>query len=102
MPNLLAVAGFRQGAPGVRGGRLAVAGNVIRVDLPDSAQLRLSRLHPKATYKLAARTVLVPQPVTGDRLGGAPLRDVELLDWCSRLLTDLLNPAKVPAGSSTG
>ena len=103
--NLLGVAGFRQTCRALGVAEVAVAGTAIRVgpvDLPDSAQLRLRRLHPKATYKLAARAVLVPKPVTGNRLGGAPLRDVELLDWCSRLITDLLTPAKVPAGSSTG
>ncbi len=102
--NLLAVAAFRQACREFGVAEVAVAGTAIRVgpvDLPDSAQLRLRRLHPKATYKPAARAVLVPKPVTGDRLGAEPLRDVELLDWCSRLLTDLRTPAKVAAGSST-
>jgi transcription-repair coupling factor (superfamily II helicase) len=39
----------------------------------------------------------VPKPVESGRIGGAPLRDVELLDWCTKLLRDLLAPAKVPA-----
>ncbi|MGH3614059.1 MAG: transcription-repair coupling factor [Pseudonocardia sp.] len=99
--NLLAVAAFRQACRALGVAEVAVAGNAIRVgpvDLPDSAQLRLRRLHPKATYKPAARAVLVPKPVIGDRLGGEPLRDGELLDWCARLLTDLLKPARQPAG----
>ena len=101
--NLLAVAAFRQHCRTLGVAEVAVAGSGIRLsplDLPDSAQLRLKRLHPKAVYKPAARAVLVPRP--GGRLGQAPLRDLELLDWCSRLLSDLLVPTRVPAGVSGG
>ena len=62
------------------------------VELPDSAQLRLRRLHPKAQYKAAAKLVTVPRPVEGGRIGGAPLRDVALLDWCAALIGDVLVP----------
>jgi transcription-repair coupling factor (superfamily II helicase) len=99
--NLLAVARFRQTCRALNVAEVAVAGNAVRLgplDLPDSAQLRLKRLHPKAVYKPAARAVLVPKPVEGGRIGGAPLRDVELLDWCATLLDDLVAPARVPAG----
>jgi transcription-repair coupling factor (superfamily II helicase) len=30
-------------------------------------------------------------------VGGAPLRDVALLEWCTKLLTDLLAPVRQPA-----
>jgi transcription-repair coupling factor (superfamily II helicase) len=100
--NLLAVAAFRQACRARGVGEVAVAGNVVRVgpvDLADSAQLRLKRLYPKAVYKPAARLVTVPRPAAGNRIGGAPLRDVELLDWAARLLNDLTGtPAAVPAG----
>ncbi|MGI9001916.1 MAG: transcription-repair coupling factor [Pseudonocardia sp.] len=102
--NLLAVAAFRQACRALGVTEVAVTGSGIRigpVDLPDSAQLRLKRLHPKATYKPAARAVLVPRPTDDGRIGGAVLRDVALLDWCTRLLTDLLAPARVPAAASS-
>jgi transcription-repair coupling factor (superfamily II helicase) len=98
--NLLAVATFRQTCRALGVAEVAAAGIGVRigpVDLPDSAQLRLKRLHPKSTYKPAARAVLVPKPVEGGRIGGAPLRDVELLDWTTKLLRDLLAPAAVAA-----
>jgi transcription-repair coupling factor (superfamily II helicase) len=41
--------------------------------------------------------VSVPRPVDGGRIGGTALRDVALLDWCTRLLHDLVTPAKAPA-----
>jgi transcription-repair coupling factor (superfamily II helicase) len=98
--NLLAVARFRQTCRTLGVAEVTVAGNGIRLgplDLPDSAQLRLKRLHPKAAYKPAARVVLVPKPVEGGRIGGAELRDVELLEWCAKLLRDLLTPVRAPA-----
>ncbi|HZG90785.1 MAG TPA: TRCF domain-containing protein, partial [Pseudonocardia sp.] len=100
--NLLAVAAFRQTCRELGVGEVAATGNQVRigpVDLPDSAQLRLKRLHPKATYKAAARAVLVPKPVEGGRIGGVPLRDVALLEWCAKLLRDLLVTRPVPAGA---
>jgi transcription-repair coupling factor (superfamily II helicase) len=98
--NLLAVAAFRQTCRTLGVAEVAVAGASIRIgpmELPDSAQLRLKRLHPKANYKPAAKLVSVPKPTESGRVGGAPLRDVALLEWCSKLLTDLLDPARQPA-----
>jgi transcription-repair coupling factor (superfamily II helicase) len=97
--NLLAVAAFRQRCRAMGVGEVAVAGNNIRIgpmELPDSAQLKLRRLYPKAQYKPAAKLVTVPRPVEGGRIGGAPLRDVALLDWCASLIGQVLTPG-VPA-----
>jgi len=97
--NLLAVAAFRQTCRTLGVAEVAVGGNGIRigpVNLPDSGQLRLKRLHPKATYRAATRAVVVPRPMESGRIGGAPLRDAELLEWCTTLLRDVLVPAKVP------
>ena len=93
--NLLAVAAFRQRCRAQGVAEVALAGANLRispVELPDSAQLRLRRLHPKAQYKAAAKLVTVPRPVEGGRIGGAPLRDVALLDWCAALIGDVLVP----------
>jgi transcription-repair coupling factor (superfamily II helicase) len=77
--NLLAVAAFRQACRELGVTEVTVSGNSIRfgpLDLPDSAQLRLRRLHPKATYKPASRLAVVPRPIEGGRIGGALLRDL--------------------------
>ncbi|HWM60093.1 MAG TPA: transcription-repair coupling factor [Pseudonocardia sp.] len=100
--NLLAVAAFRQACRELGVTEVTVSGNSIRfgpLDLPDSAQLRLRRLHPKATYKPASRLAVVPRPIEGGRIGGAPLRDTALLDWCATLLRDLLAPRRVSASA---
>ena len=91
--NLLAVARFRQLCRRLGITEVAVAGSQIRigpVTLPDSAQLRLRRLYPKASYKPAAQVVAVPKPVEGGRIGGAAVRDTALLDWCAELLTQMV------------
>jgi transcription-repair coupling factor (superfamily II helicase) len=96
--NLLAVAAFRQTCRTLGVAEVGVASASIRigpVELPDSAQLRLKRLHPKATYKPAAKLVSVPKPTESGRVGAPPLRDVALLEWCTKLITDLLTPARV-------
>ena len=96
--NLLAVAAFRQECRAFGVGEVALSGTGIRItpaDLPDSAQMRLTRLYPKAQYRPAAQAMILPRPVEGGRIGGAPLRDMALLDWCTKLLGDVLKPVAV-------
>ena len=113
--NLLAVAAFRQTCRRRGVSEVVLGGSSIRftpLELPESAQLRLRRLYPKATYKAATKTVVAPRPTEGDlgggtrRMGAAPLRDTELLDWCAKLLADLAGPLanRVPeaVGSPSG
>jgi transcription-repair coupling factor (superfamily II helicase) len=98
--NLLAVARFRQLCRELGIGEVAVAGTQIRigpVELPESRQMRFKRLHPKGQYKPAAQLVTVPKPAAGNRIGGAPLRDTELLEWLTALVTELAAPVTVNA-----
>ncbi|HEX5199406.1 MAG TPA: transcription-repair coupling factor [Actinoplanes sp.] len=99
--NLIAVARFRQLARAYGLTDVSMQGKHIRfspLPLPDSKQLRLKRYHPDAVYKQATDQVSVPRPATR-RLGGEPLRDQALLQWCVQLLKDVLGeaPAKTPA-----
>ncbi|MGH8893751.1 MAG: transcription-repair coupling factor [Actinomycetes bacterium] len=90
--NLFEVARFRTLARRAGLGEVALAGNSVRfgpVELRESQQLRLKRLYPGAIVKPAVRTILVPKPSTA-RVGGQPLRDVELLHWCRDLVTAVL------------
>lgn len=72
------------------------------MELLDSGQTLLKRLRPKVTDKPASRLVTVPHPVEGWRLGGPPLRDVELLNLCTHLLTDLMGPTRSPESGVAG
>jgi transcription-repair coupling factor (superfamily II helicase) len=101
--NLLAVARFRLLARSLGLTDVSLQGRHIRfgpLTLPDSKQLRLRRLYPDAVYKAAGEQVSVPRPMT-KRVGGEPLRDVPLLQWCEELVTTLLGgqPATDAPGS---
>ncbi|MEV4757414.1 transcription-repair coupling factor [Micromonospora sp. NPDC049559] len=98
--NLVAVARFRLLARAYGLTDVSVQGRHVRfgpLSLPDSKQLRLKRYHPDAVYKSATDQVSVPRPSTR-RVGGEPLRDQALLDWCAQLLSDVLGePATAAA-----
>ncbi|GAA2524549.1 transcription-repair coupling factor [Pilimelia columellifera] len=95
--NLLAVARFRLLARSYGLTDVSLQGKHVRFSplvLPDSKQLRLKRYHPDSVYKLATDQVSVPRPTTR-RVGGEPLRDTALLEWCAQLLRDLLGDPPV-------
>jgi len=97
--NLLAVARFRIAATRHGLAEVSVQGTQIRfapMQLRESQVMRLQRLYPRSIVKQSVNTVLVPKPMT-QRLGGQPLRDTALLDWCSELLEGVLGPVAVPA-----
>ncbi|MER6664845.1 MULTISPECIES: transcription-repair coupling factor [Amycolatopsis] len=100
--RLLAVAAFRHTCRAAGVTEVAVQGTSIRfapLPLADSQMVRLKRLYPKALYKAVTNTVSVPKPTegpAGGRMGAPALRDEELLDWCAKLLTNLMkSPAPV-------
>ncbi|CAJ1494770.1 transcription-repair coupling factor [[Mycobacterium] kokjensenii] len=60
--------------------------------LPDSAQLRLKRMHPSAGYRATTATVQVPIPRVGGAgaaVGAPRIRDVELVQMVADLITAL-------------
>jgi transcription-repair coupling factor (superfamily II helicase) len=86
--NLLEVARLRTVARAAGVADVSVQGNHVRfgpVELRESQQLRLNRLHPGSVVKPALRTVLVPTPRTA-RVGGRPLRDRAILDWAADVI----------------
>jgi transcription-repair coupling factor (superfamily II helicase) len=97
--NLVAVARFRLLAKAYGLTDVSLQGKHIRfspLPLPDSKQLRLKRFYPEAVYKQATEQVSVTRPMTR-RIGGEPVRDTALLDWCAELLTGVVGePALAP------
>jgi transcription-repair coupling factor (superfamily II helicase) len=57
--------------------------------LADSAQIRLNRLYPGATYRAMTSTVQVPIPRTGTTMGAPRIRDLELVQMVADLLLAL-------------
>ncbi|WP_431933086.1 transcription-repair coupling factor [Micromonospora sp. RP3T] len=101
--NLVAVANFRLLARRYGLTDVSMQGKHIRfgpLPLPDSKQMRLKRYHPDSVYKQVLDQVSVPRPSTR-RIGGEPLRDQALLEWCAQLLSDVLGEpaAAQPAGA---
>ena len=93
---LLAVAAFRLAARAHGVNEVVAQGNMIRFApavLPDSAQLRLSRLYPGSQVRKATELILVPRPMTRP-IGGQPITDAPLLEWASKVLSDVFT---VPA-----
>ncbi|MDF2966619.1 MAG: mfd [Nocardioidaceae bacterium] len=91
--TLLHVARLRARVKGAGLTDVTASGPHIRfgpVDLTESGRLRLQRLYPKSVVKPAVRTILVPRPKTAP-VGGSPLRDEALLDWCRRVIDDVLD-----------
>jgi transcription-repair coupling factor (superfamily II helicase) len=103
--NLLEVARLRVVAREARIADIGVQGRVVRFgpvkDLRESQQLRLMRLYPGTIVKEALGTILVPVPMTA-RVGGKPLRDVEVLTWARQLISAvLLDDIASAAGASS-
>ncbi|GIL26089.1 transcription-repair coupling factor [Actinocatenispora comari] len=99
--NLLQVANFRLLARRYGLTDVSLQGRHVRfspMPLPDSKQLRLKRFYPDATYKSTVDTVSVNRPTTR-RVGGEPMRDLPLLNWCAELITTILD-APAPAKTS--
>ena len=116
--NLLEVARLRARARRAGLTDITLQGNHIRfapVELPESKQVRVQRLYPRTLLKPAVRTMLVPVPkaVPGSSsagasrgrspasgtttIGGQPLRDRDMLAWCTELIEALFGDPASPA-----
>jgi transcription-repair coupling factor (superfamily II helicase) len=87
--TLVAVARFRVHCREAGIEEVIAQGNGIRlhpVELPESAQMRITRLYPRTTVKPAVRTIIVPRPTAGTAIGAAPLKDHDLLTWADDLV----------------
>jgi transcription-repair coupling factor (superfamily II helicase) len=99
--SLLEVARFRARARQAGLTDVTAQGKYVRfapVELPDSAVVRLNRLHPRSIVKASLRTMLVPRPTTAV-IGGRPIRDEELLTWARDVVETVIDrtPATLPA-----
>jgi len=100
---LLGVAALRAQAKAVKLTEVVVQGKFLRLAplvLPESRQLRLTRLFPGSLYKGAASTVLValPKAASWNPSQNAPdIVDTSLLAWVVEALTQL---SEVPKASS--
>jgi transcription-repair coupling factor (superfamily II helicase) len=93
--NLLAVARFRLLARTAGLNEIVTSSTFIRfgpTSLADSRVMRLHRLYPRSVVKEAAGHILVPRPMSAT-VGGPPVKDLALLEWCTRVIEQILLPA---------
>jgi len=91
--NLLAVAEFRQLCRSLGVAEVAMGPQGLRMSpivLPESGQLRLARLYPGAKYRALTSTLTLRPPTESERLGAPALRDRALLQYCTRVLDDVV------------
>ncbi|WP_207346318.1 transcription-repair coupling factor [Arthrobacter sp. E3] len=86
--NLIAVAHFKVLARAAGLTDVALQGNFIKfapAALPESKEMRLTRMYPGSLVKPALNAVLIPKPKTA-RIGGRDLADAEVLKWAQGVL----------------
>lgn len=96
--TLLAVARFRNAARAAGLTEVVLQGNYVRFaphDLPESRQVRLNRLYPRA--KMKPGFVLIPRPMAAT-IGGQAPTDTELLAWCAEVVAQIFSRPPVPVG----
>ncbi|NBO45775.1 MAG: transcription-repair coupling factor [Actinobacteria bacterium] len=105
LTRLIEVARLRISLRALEVTEVVIAGANVRlspVDLPESRQLRLTRLYPGSSLKPVTRTLLTPAPRTA-KVGGVVLRDQELLSWLEQFISAVLvAPAPVNPESAGG
>ena len=93
--NLIAVAKLRIYAKSKGLTEVVLQGKFLKISpivLPESAQLRLSRLYPGTQIKTATKSLLVAQKATPNWLGSAPVGDTSplaSLKWADAVLHNL-------------
>ena len=97
--NLIAVAHFKVLARAAGLTDVALQGNFIKfapAELPESKEMRLTRMYPGSLVKPALNAVLIPKPKTA-RIGGRDLADAEVLKWAQGVLESIFEttPARL-------
>jgi transcription-repair coupling factor (superfamily II helicase) len=100
--ELLAVASLRLFAKSLGLTDVAISGKNLRltpVSLPESAQIKLTRLYPGSIYKNATQILLVARPVSPNWIESASVGDTSTLAWVRSVLNELIQPLKLSGQS---
>ena len=71
--------------------RLSPIGGERGASLPESREMRLTRLYPGTVIKAPTHLILVPTPTTA-KVNGRPVVGAELLAWATNLVTAVFGP----------
>jgi transcription-repair coupling factor (superfamily II helicase) len=100
--ELMAVASLRLFAKSLGLTDVSISGKNLRltpVVLPESAQIKLSRIYPGSIYKNATQILLVARPSTPNWIESASVGDTSTLTWVNSVLRELIEPIKLRGGS---
>ena len=100
--ELMAVASLRLFAKSLGLTDIAISGKNLRLSpvyLPESAQIKLTRLYPGSIYKNASQILLVARPVSPNWIESASVGDTSTLAWVNSVLQELIQPLK-PSSST--
>ncbi len=100
--ELMAVASLRLFAKSLGLTDIAISGKNLRltpVHLPESAQIKLTRLYPGSIYKNTSQILLVARPVSPNWIESASVGDTSTLAWVNSVLQELIQPLK-PSSST--
>jgi transcription-repair coupling factor (superfamily II helicase) len=100
--ELIAVASLRLFAKRLGLTDVAISGKHLRVSpvvLPESAQIKVSRIYPGSIYKNATQILLVARPTAPNWIESASVGDTSTLTWVNSVLQELIEPIKLPKGS---
>ena len=100
--ELMAVASLRLFAKSLGLTDVAISGKNLRltpVVLPESAQIKLSRIYPGSIYKNATQILLVARPTAPNWIESASVGDTSTLAWVNSVLQELIEPIKLRSGS---
>jgi transcription-repair coupling factor (superfamily II helicase) len=105
--SLLKVAQLRALAKSLQLTEVVLQGKYLRigpVKLPESMQLRLTRLYPGSLYKTATNTILITLPSAAawvPSVGGTEMVDTSLLTWATEAIENLVVPTTPMKASRT-
>jgi len=100
--ELMAVASLRLFAKSLGLTDIAISGKNLRltpVYLPESAQIKLTRLYPGSIYKNASQILLVARPISPNWIESASVGDTSTLAWVNSVLQELIQPLKLSSSS---
>jgi transcription-repair coupling factor (superfamily II helicase) len=102
LQNLVAVSRLRRAAQQAGLSDVIVMGTNLRIApaaLPESMQVRLQRMYPRARYLASANAITVPLPASSN---GAGPSDEDLIAWVRQLLSSVFGAEVVDAADASG
>lgn len=98
--HLVAVSRLRRQAQLAGLSEVIATGSKLRIapaNIPDSRRVRLERMYPGAKHFAQNDVILVPWPTPG----GEPPSDGDLIEWVSRLVANIFEPAESTAAPAS-